>query len=53
MEALVGDRSLRRGGHRRRHHAKSVSVRASLFKARSSIRREILATHPCYREERR
>jgi RNA polymerase sigma-70 factor (ECF subfamily) len=32
---------------------KSVSVRASLFKARSSIRRAILATHPCYREEPR
>jgi RNA polymerase sigma-70 factor (ECF subfamily) len=29
---------------------KSVSVRASLFKARASIRRTILATHPCYRE---
>lgn len=29
---------------------KDVSVRASLFKARSSIRRSILATHPCYRE---
>jgi RNA polymerase sigma-70 factor (ECF subfamily) len=29
---------------------KDVSVRASLFKARSSIRRTILATHPCYRE---
>jgi RNA polymerase sigma-70 factor (ECF subfamily) len=28
----------------------SVSVRASLFKARASIRRTILATHPCYRE---
>lgn len=32
---------------------KSVSVRASLFKARSSIRRTILATHPCYREQPR
>jgi RNA polymerase sigma-70 factor (ECF subfamily) len=30
---------------------KDVSVRASLFKARSSIRRSILATHPCYREQ--
>jgi RNA polymerase sigma-70 factor (ECF subfamily) len=30
---------------------KDVSVRASLFKARSSIRRTILATHPCYREQ--
>jgi RNA polymerase sigma-70 factor, ECF subfamily len=29
---------------------KDVSVRASLFKARASIRRTILATHPCYRE---
>jgi len=29
---------------------KDVSVRASLFKARASIRRSILATHPCYRE---
>lgn len=29
---------------------KDVSVRASLFKARASIRRRILATHPCYRE---
>ena len=29
---------------------KDVSVRASLFKARTSIRRAILATHPCYRE---
>src|SRR5262245_60529430 len=28
---------------------KDVSVRASLFKARASIRRAILATHPCYR----
>jgi RNA polymerase sigma factor (sigma-70 family) len=27
-----------------------VSVRASLFKARTSIRRTILATHPCYQE---
>jgi RNA polymerase sigma-70 factor (ECF subfamily) len=32
---------------------KDVSVRASLFKARSSIRRTILATHPCYREQPR
>jgi DNA-directed RNA polymerase specialized sigma24 family protein len=30
---------------------KDVSVRASLFKARASIRRHILATHPCYREQ--
>jgi RNA polymerase sigma-70 factor (ECF subfamily) len=29
---------------------RDVSVRASLFKARASIRRTILATHPCYRE---
>ena len=29
---------------------KNVSVRASLFKARATIRRRILATHPCYRE---
>jgi DNA-directed RNA polymerase specialized sigma24 family protein len=29
---------------------KDVSVRASLFKARASIWRTILATHPCYRE---
>lgn len=29
---------------------KDVSVRASLFKARTSIRRTILATHPCYQE---
>ena len=29
---------------------KDVSVRASLFKARTSIRRTILATHPCYGE---
>ena len=29
---------------------KDVSVRASLFKARTAIRRRILATHPCYRE---
>jgi RNA polymerase sigma-70 factor (ECF subfamily) len=29
---------------------KDVSVRASLFKARASIRRTILVTHPCYRE---
>ena len=28
---------------------KDVSVRASLFKARASIRRSILATHPSYR----
>jgi RNA polymerase sigma-70 factor (ECF subfamily) len=32
---------------------KDVSVRASLFKARASIRRSILATHPCYREQSR
>jgi RNA polymerase sigma-70 factor (ECF subfamily) len=32
---------------------KDVSVRASLFKARASIRRTILATHPCYRESPR
>ncbi len=32
---------------------KDVSVRASLFKARASIRRTILATHPCYREQPR
>ncbi len=30
---------------------KDVSVRASLFKARASIRRQILATHPSYREQ--
>lgn len=30
---------------------KDVSVRASLFKARAAIRRRILATHPCYREQ--
>ena len=30
---------------------KDVSVRASLFKARSSIRRTILATHPRFREQ--
>jgi RNA polymerase sigma-70 factor, ECF subfamily len=30
---------------------KDVSVRASLFKARASIRRSILATHPCYTDE--
>ncbi|HEY9229219.1 MAG TPA: RNA polymerase sigma factor [Gemmatimonadaceae bacterium] len=30
---------------------KDVSVRASLFKARASIRRRILATHPFYGEE--
>jgi RNA polymerase sigma-70 factor (ECF subfamily) len=30
---------------------KDVSVRASLFKARASIRRRILATHPSYREQ--
>ena len=30
---------------------KDVSVRASLFKARAAIRRRILATHPCYRED--
>jgi RNA polymerase sigma-70 factor (ECF subfamily) len=30
---------------------KDVSVRASLFKARSAIRRRILATHPCYGDE--
>jgi RNA polymerase sigma-70 factor (ECF subfamily) len=29
---------------------KDVSVRASLFKARASIRREILITHPAFRE---
>jgi DNA-directed RNA polymerase specialized sigma24 family protein len=29
---------------------KDVSVRASLFKARASIRRTILATHPSYGE---
>ena len=29
---------------------KDVSVRASLFKARTTIRRTILATHPCYQE---
>ncbi len=29
---------------------KDVSVRASLFKARTAIRRSILATHPCYTE---
>jgi RNA polymerase sigma-70 factor (ECF subfamily) len=29
---------------------KDVSVRASLFKARASIRQAILATHPCYQE---
>ena len=32
---------------------KDVSVRASLFKARASIRRTILATHPCYQESPR
>lgn len=32
---------------------KDVSVRASLFKARTAIRRTILATHPCYREQER
>jgi RNA polymerase sigma-70 factor (ECF subfamily) len=32
---------------------KDVSVRASLFKARSSIRRTILATHPSYTEHPR
>jgi len=31
---------------------KDVSVRASLFKARASVRRSILATHPCYKEPR-
>ena len=30
---------------------KDVSVRASLFKARSAIRRSILATHPAYGEQ--
>lgn len=30
---------------------KDVSVRASLFKARAAVRRRILVTHPCYREE--
>ena len=30
---------------------KDVSVRASLFKARASIRRSILATHPCFRDQ--
>ncbi|MEP6494976.1 MAG: sigma factor-like helix-turn-helix DNA-binding protein, partial [bacterium] len=30
---------------------KDVSVRASLFKARASIRARMLATHPCYREQ--
>ena len=30
---------------------KDVSVRASLFKARASIRRTILLTHPCYSEQ--
>jgi RNA polymerase sigma-70 factor (ECF subfamily) len=30
---------------------KDVSVRASLFKARATIRRRILATHPCYGED--
>ena len=29
---------------------KDVSVRASLFKARASVRRSILATHPSYQE---
>lgn len=29
---------------------KDVSVRASLFKARASIRRKILVTHPAYRD---
>lgn len=29
---------------------KDVSVRASLFKARASIRRTVLATHPAFRE---
>jgi RNA polymerase sigma factor (sigma-70 family) len=32
---------------------KDVSVRASLFKARASIRRTILATHPYYTEQPR
>jgi RNA polymerase sigma-70 factor (ECF subfamily) len=31
---------------------KDVSVRASLFKARAAIRRSILATHPCYGDQR-
>jgi DNA-directed RNA polymerase specialized sigma24 family protein len=30
---------------------KDVSVRASLFKARASIRRRVLATHPFYGDE--
>lgn len=30
---------------------KDGSVRASLFKARAAVRRRILATHPCYRED--
>jgi RNA polymerase sigma-70 factor (ECF subfamily) len=30
---------------------KDVSVRASLFKARAAVRRRILVTHPCYRED--
>ncbi len=30
---------------------KDVSVRASLFKARASIRRTILASHPRYRDQ--
>ncbi|HEY4131606.1 MAG TPA: RNA polymerase sigma factor [Gemmatimonadaceae bacterium] len=30
---------------------KDVSVRASLFKARAAVRRNILATHPCFRED--
>jgi hypothetical protein len=29
---------------------KPVSVRASLFKARKTIRESLLATHPSYRE---
>ena len=32
---------------------KDVSVRASLFKARASIRRTVLATHPCFQESPR
>jgi RNA polymerase sigma-70 factor (ECF subfamily) len=30
---------------------KDVSARASLFKARATIRRRILATHPCYGDD--
>jgi DNA-directed RNA polymerase specialized sigma24 family protein len=32
---------------------KDVSVRASLFKARASIRRSVLATHPFYTDQLR